>query len=75
MAVDKGKVERARLLLEELADALGQMEREIDQRWRGSTAAAVDVREQAYHDWCALQRLRRLLTNVLVTDNLEASSG
>ncbi len=63
------------VLLEELADTFEAMEREIDGRWKNSTPAEVDVREQAYHDWRALQRVQRLLTNVLRAEQLEQPNG
>lgn len=75
MATDKGKVERVRVLLEELADTFTAMEREIDQRWKTSTPADGVAREQAYQDWRALQRVQRLLTNVLRADELEHPNG
>ena len=68
---DRGKVERVRTLLTELEDAFATMDREIYSRWTDSAADDAPGRELAYHDHRALQRLRRLLTNVLRAEQLE----
>lgn len=75
MATDPGRVERVRLLLLELETVLGDMEREIGKAWQDSAPADRDVREQAYADWRAAQRLRRKLTGVLTAAKLEHPNG
>ena len=64
-----------RALLAELETAFGQLERENLSRWRDSAVEDVQGREMAYHEHRALQRVRRLLTNVLRADQLEQPNG
>ena len=75
LAIDAGKVERVRALLAELETAFGQIERENLSRWRDSAVDDVQGREMAYHEHRALQRVRRILSNVLRAEQLEQSDG
>jgi len=73
--VDKAKVERVRLLLEELGGELDEIEREILSRWKDTLPLDVTTRESCFWEWQAQQRLRRRLRNVLRAEQLESPNG
>ena len=73
--VDKAKVERVRLLLEELGGELDEIEREILARWKDTLPLDVTTRESCFWEWQAQQRLRRRLRNVLRAEQLESPNG
>ena len=73
--VDKAKVERVRLLLEELGSELDEIEREILSRWKDTLPLDVTTRESCFWEWQAQQRLRRRLRNVLRAEQLESPNG
>ena len=73
--VDKAKVERVRLLLEELGGELDEIEREILTRWKDTLPLDVTTRESCFWEWQAQQRLRRRLRNVLRAEQLESPNG
>ena len=61
--------ERVRILLAEFGGYLDDIEAETVAAWKqGQTA---DAREEAWHDYKAVQRLRRKFDHVLRTDTLE----
>ena len=69
--MDAARVERVRLLLDDLGGELDEIEREILARWKASDSADVPIREACYWEWQAQQRLRRRLLNVLRAEQLE----
>ena len=72
---DKARVERVRLLLDELGGELDEIGREITARWQDSAPADTAAREASYWEWQALLRLRRRLWNVLRAEQLENPNG
>ena len=61
--------ERVRILLAEFGSYLDDIEAETVAAWKQSLTA--EAREEAWHDYKAVQRLRRKFDHVLRTDTLE----
>jgi hypothetical protein len=73
--MDTARIERVRLLLDELGGELDEVEREIIARWKDSAPADTAAREACFWEWQAQQRLRRRLSNVLRAEQLENPNG
>ena len=72
---DKAKVERVRMLVDELGSELDEIEREILARWKDTLPLDVTTRESCFWEWQAQQRLRRRLLNTLRAEQLETPNG
>ena len=69
MADTQALAERVRILLEEFGGYLDDIEAETVAAWKQGLTA--EVREEAWRDYKAVQRLRRKFDHVLRTDTLE----
>ncbi len=69
MADNAALAERVRILLEEFGEFIDAIEAETVAAWKQGLTA--EIREEAWHDYKAVQRLRRKFDHVLRTDTLE----